>query len=72
VLRGFVGSAVQQRLLTDGQYDLTVAVRRALNASSVVRTVQVADLTAETDWTEALQGVDLVIHAAARAHVMRG
>lgn len=68
---GFLGSALQQRLLADGQYDLTIAVRRALNTPSAVRTVQVADLTAETDWAEALQGVDLVIHAAARAHIMR-
>lgn len=68
---GFVGRAVQQRLLTDGQYDLTVAVRRASNTPSAVRTAQVAGLMAETDWTEALQGVDLVVHAAARAHVMR-
>lgn len=68
---GFVGSAVQQRLLADGHYDLTIAVRRALSTSSAVRSVQVADLTAETDWAEALQGVDVVIHAAARAHIMR-
>ena len=68
---GFVGSAVQQRLLADGHYDLTIAVRRALSTSSAVRSVQVADLTAETDWAEALQGVNVVIHAAARAHIMR-
>jgi nucleoside-diphosphate-sugar epimerase len=68
---GFVGSALQQLLLADGQYDLTIAVRSALNTPSAVRTVQVADLTAETDWADALQGVDLVIHAAARAHIMR-
>lgn len=68
---GFVGRAVQQRLLADGHYDLTIAVRRALSTSSAVRSVQVADLTAETDWAEALQGVDVVIHAAARAHIMR-
>jgi len=68
---GFVGSAVQQRLLADGHYDLTITVRRALSTSSALRSVQVADLTAETDWAEALQGVDVVIHAAARAHIMR-
>ena len=67
---GFVGSAVQQRIVADAYYDLTVAVRRIAAMSSIVRAVQVADLTAHTDWGEALQGVDVVIHSAARVHVM--
>lgn len=68
---GFVGAAIQQRIITDSQYNITIAVRRAVNASPAVRAVQVAELTAETDWSEALQDVNLVVHAAARAHVMR-
>ena len=67
---GFVGSAVQQRILEDGQYNLTIAVRRPVDAPSSVCIVPVADLTAETDWSDALQGVDVVIHSAARVHVM--
>ena len=67
---GFVGSAVQQRIVADAYYDLTVAVRRVVAVPSTVRAVQVADLTAHTDWSEALQGVDVVIHSAARVHVM--
>src|SRR5690554_3772310 len=68
---GFVGTAIQQRIITDSQYNITIAVRRAVNASPTVRAVQVTELTAETDWSEALQDVNLVVHAAARAHVMR-
>lgn len=67
---GFVGRALQQRILIDDQYDLTIAVRSIVNAPSSVRVVQVTDLTADTDWSEAVQGVDVVIHCAARAHVL--
>lgn len=67
---GFVGSALQQRILADDQYDLTIAVRRVVEQPSIVQAVHVADLTADTDWSDALQGVDVVIHSAARAHVL--
>lgn len=67
---GFVGSALQQRILADGHYDLTIAVRRVMEVPNAVRAVQVTDLTAETDWTDALRDVDAVIHSAARVHVM--
>ena len=67
---GFVGSALQQSILASEKYDLTMAVRGAIDVSSAVRVVPVADLTAATDWTDALQGVDVVIHSAARVHVM--
>ena len=56
---GFVGRAVQQRIVVDGQYDLTIAVRRAVPAANTVRVVQVPELTAQTDWSAALQGVDV-------------
>ena len=31
----------------------------------------VSGLDGAADWSQALQGVDVVIHAAARAHIMR-
>lgn len=68
---GFVGTAIQQRIIADGQYDLTIAARRAISPLSAACVVQVTELTAEVDWAEALQGVSLVIHAAARAHIMK-
>lgn len=35
-----------------------------------VQTVRVADLSPETDWRAALEGVSAVVHTAARVHVM--
>lgn len=67
---GFVGSAIQQRILADSQYGLSIAVRSPIDAPSTVRVVSVADLTAKTDWSDALEGIDVVIHSAARVHVM--
>lgn len=68
---GFVGRALQQRILADGNYDLTIATRHGVQTPDTVRAVQVNDLTATTDWTDALQGVDVIIHCAARVHVMK-
>ena len=33
--------------------------------------VEVGDIGPETDWSEALKGIDVVVHLAARVHVMR-
>ena len=46
------------------------ARRNDLSMPDGVHTVQVGDLTADTDWSRALTGVSVVVHAAARAHVM--
>ena len=67
---GFIGSALQQRIVMDENYDLTIAVRKIEKLSEAARTVRVDDLTADTDWTDALQDIDVVIHTAARVHVM--
>ncbi|HHJ80139.1 MAG TPA: SDR family oxidoreductase [Candidatus Tenderia electrophaga] len=68
---GFLGAAITKRLVSDANYRLVLAVRRVLpghvpNVSSVL----VDDLSAATDWTSALAGIDVVIHASARVHVM--
>ena len=67
---GFVGSAIQQRIVADGNYSLTIAVRNINEQSDTVRIIKVDDLNTNTDWSEALKGVDVVVHSAARVHVM--
>lgn len=68
---GFVGTGLTKRIsgLTDLQ--LFAAVRQQMRSfPDGVTAVPVADLTSDTDWREALEGVEVVIHSAARVHVM--
>ncbi|MFK4000682.1 hybrid nucleoside-diphosphate sugar epimerase/sugar transferase [Psychrobacter namhaensis] len=67
---GFVGGALQQRIIADDNYDLTIAVRKVKERTEAVRTVKVSDLKADTDWSDALEDVDIIVHSAARVHVM--
>lgn len=67
---GFVGSQVAKRLLDDGQ-GVTAAVRdagRKLDAR--LQCWKFEELTADQKWRPVLKGKDLVIHCAARVHVM--
>lgn len=67
---GFVGQAVCNALINAGSnYEVRGAVRRG--GRNDVENVAVGDIGPETDWSVALQGVDVVVHLAARVHVMR-
>ncbi len=66
---GFVGTAVCAALRQQNW-----AVRRALHTgtySGSVDDVVIGDIGAQTDWRSALSGVEVVVHLAARTHVMR-
>lgn len=71
---GFVGLRLCARLAAAG-HEVKAAVRResaALAAfAPAARIVRVGDIGPNTDWRVALAGVDMVVHLAARAHVMR-
>lgn len=68
---GFVGRAVQARLLADGLHRLRCAQRKAPVAPLAgVEYCLAPSLEAEADWSQALADVDAVIHCAARVHVM--
>ena len=68
---GFVGSAIVDRLAIHSDFTPRAAVRRGNHHfSSAVDVMQVSDLEPYTKWRIALHGVDTVIHAAARVHVM--
>ncbi|WP_150909691.1 UDP-glucose 4-epimerase family protein [Marinobacter halotolerans] len=67
---GFVGRELASALMEEPGVALTSAVRRS--TSSVPGTIFLAgELNEQTDWASALVGQDVVIHAAARAHVMK-
>lgn len=67
---GFVGSRLAQALEAASDIDLTATIRRAV-AMPAPKTIIVKGLDAKTDWSEALKGQSVVLHAAARAHIMK-
>jgi len=69
---GFVGSSVTRTLSVQAEHFLVAAVRKVSDAlPENIQQVVVAGLSATTDYSPAVIGVDVVIHAAARVHVMR-
>ena len=69
---GFVGSAVVNKLVLLPDITTRASVRcDNYHFSNKVAKVPVGDLGATTDWSMALQGADVVIHLAARAHVLK-
>ncbi|TLP61150.1 MULTISPECIES: UDP-glucose 4-epimerase family protein [Pseudomonas] len=68
---GFVGSALARRLLADGDCALVCAVRSAAaSVPAAAQTVVCQDFAVSDGWQAALSGVDVVVHSAARVHVM--
>jgi nucleoside-diphosphate-sugar epimerase len=68
---GFVGSAVQARLLDTPGVALRSAYRQVPAQPPVnVQVCQVATLAPDTDWQAVLTEIQVVIHCAARVHVM--
>jgi nucleoside-diphosphate-sugar epimerase len=67
---GFVGSALLKRLLKDG-LEVRAIARSSLSAElKDVQHHKICDITASTDWNAALNRVCVVVHCAARVHVM--
>lgn len=66
---GFVGKALCAELSRLGH-----AVRAAVRSSTLqvenIEAISIGEINAETDWTDALRGIKVVIHLAARVHVM--
>lgn len=63
---GFVGRALC--LVLRGQGHL---VREAVRAETGDNRMAVGEIDASTNWSEALAGIDVVVHLAGRAHVLR-
>ena len=67
---GFVGSALLAELKKLSDCRVVAAVRSAVSTASD-DVVVVGNIDGTTDYSSALNGVDIVVHSAARAHVMR-
>lgn len=67
---GFVGKALLKRLLTD-EYRCTVAVRAGLeNFPKEVEVRKINSLNHQHEWSELVMNQEVVVHCAARVHVM--
>jgi nucleoside-diphosphate-sugar epimerase len=69
---GFVGQHLGAFLIKQGHQ--VVAATRCENAAfdyAPARIVPVGEIDAATDWSAALDGVEMIIHLAARVHVMQ-
>jgi nucleoside-diphosphate-sugar epimerase len=68
---GFVGNALYKNLRLK-KYTIHVSVRsNQQKITEGVTSFNVGEICSETNWKDALKGVDCIIHCAARAHVMR-
>ncbi len=67
---GFVGRALCVEALARG-FGVRGATRNGDPITRAVESVKVGAVDADTDWTAALRETDVVVHLAARVHVMR-
>lgn len=68
---GFVGTALIDRLVRDGQHAVRASVRRTDYRMGPDVEVSKGDLTPGSKWQHGLTGVNAVVHLAARVHIMR-
>lgn len=68
---GFVGRQLINQLLKDERYEAVAVVRNSQSDLVEKGNIQiVSNLLADTDWAMALKEIDVVVHLAARVHVM--
>lgn len=66
---GFVGKALCKSLVQQG--DIVTAVVRGASAKIPNVKLVVTNLSSQTDWQDTLKNIDIIIHLAGRAHVMK-
>ncbi|OCR26374.1 NAD-dependent dehydratase [Pseudomonas syringae] len=68
---GFVGGAVSRHLSARSEFSVRVAVRGdCAEPDNAVEVVTIKSIEPDAQWNSFVEGVDVVIHAAARVHVM--
>ena len=68
---GFLGSALVSELSQRGRNHRAAVRAMPEVVSDGGKVVVVGDIAQNTDWSQALSGIDAVIHCAARAHVLK-
>lgn len=67
---GFVGQRLCAETIERG-WQVRAVLRTPDSSHNGVESVSVGEIDSETNWTEALREVEVVVHLAARVHVMR-
>lgn len=65
---GFIGKNLLAKLKND---EISIALRNTRSNLSHVKTIVVGDIDNNTNWQPALENIDIVIHLAARAHILK-
>lgn len=68
---GFVGKVLVERLISKNDVSVSLSLRNTSVSTGAIISHCLGGIDSETDWSKALSGVDVVIHLAARVHVMR-
>lgn len=68
---GFVGRAICEKISSEKRFNVLVAVRkRQSDLPETIRQEVIGGIDLVSNWSDLLEGVEVVIHAAARVHVM--
>ncbi len=69
---GFIGQALCKGMASNGWHvrGTVRSIEQAASLPAGVEVVQIESIGPDTDWSDALAGVDTVVHLAARVHVM--
>ncbi|MBO9552007.1 SDR family oxidoreductase [Pseudomonas sp.] len=67
---GFVGNAVMRRLQVEGREVIAAVRKGGAELPASVRSVSFTSFEHDNDWEGALSECDVVVHSAARVHVM--
>lgn len=66
---GFIGTVLCDSLLANG-HEITASFRKDAVNKTQVKPLIIPSIDGETDWGDAFRGIEIVIHLAARAHVL--
>ncbi|MBL1209502.1 NAD-dependent epimerase/dehydratase family protein [Geminocystis sp. GBBB08] len=67
---GFIGSNLLPKL-EQNNFNISLTVRNATNFSSIYSLIPLNSIDGDTNWRQALKNIDVVIHMAARAHILK-
>jgi nucleoside-diphosphate-sugar epimerase len=68
---GFVGRALISKLALETNHFVRASVRKkTIQFPSQIKVVENIDASSNTNWTDALRDIDVVIHLLARVHIM--